>query len=101
MKVAQKLITEDTEVRCPSCDSEAVYKYGRTKSGKQRYLCILCGRQFTLGGLSTVVKHRPECPQCGSKMHLYMKKGTTARFRCSRYPKCRTFVKIDMGEEDR
>ncbi len=33
--------------RCPSCDSDAVIKYGRIHNGKRRLHCKDCGRQFT------------------------------------------------------
>lgn len=31
---------------CPTCDSDAVVKNGRTRHGKQNYKCRDCGRQF-------------------------------------------------------
>ena len=33
---------------CPKCGGEAVIKSGHVHSGKQRFLCQGCGRQFTL-----------------------------------------------------
>jgi len=94
----QTLMCEDTELRCPNCNSEAVYKHGKTKAGKQRFLCLLCKKQFTPQGLRKQLFNRPLCPVCGNKMHLYMRKGITVRFRCSAYPICKTFLKIEMGE---
>ena len=32
---------------CPKCGGEAVIKSGHVHSGKQRFLCQGCGRQFT------------------------------------------------------
>ncbi|MBI5607111.1 MAG: IS1 family transposase [Deltaproteobacteria bacterium] len=36
-------------VGCPDCRADALYRYGRIWTGKQRYICLLCGRQFTPG----------------------------------------------------
>ncbi|MGC8491212.1 MAG: IS1/IS1595 family N-terminal zinc-binding domain-containing protein [Syntrophobacteraceae bacterium] len=88
---------DKTSVKCPKCNSEAVYRYGKTRHGKQRFRCLLCGRQFGDGaanGLAT----RPACPSCGKKMHIYRKGATEIRFRCSAYPACRTFTKIGVQE---
>lgn len=81
---------------CPNCGSDAVYRYGRLPSGKQRYLCILCARQFIIGGKNTY--HRPACSACGSKMHCYRKEGGYIRFRCSQYPECKTYAKVRVAE---
>lgn len=86
-------------IRCPACQSDVHYKYGRTKSGKKRYLCLICGRQFVRNSAWKTVVERPDCPACGKPMHVYMRKRNTIRFRCSQYPECRTFVKLDQGED--
>jgi insertion element IS1 protein InsB len=31
---------------CPRCGSDNIVKNGRTRRGKQNYLCRDCGRQF-------------------------------------------------------
>ncbi|HAM49274.1 MAG TPA: Insertion element protein [Nitrospiraceae bacterium] len=85
--------------KCPSCDSSAIYKYGKVRTGKQRYLCIVCGRQFTDGSKKATVKGKPVCPECGRLMNLYKIDGDVVRFRCSGYPECRTFKKYRMKEE--
>jgi len=87
------------EMRCPSCDSDAVYKYGRTRTGKQRFLCMMCGMQFTGNAGKATVKGKPACPKCGKPMNLYKIEGYIIRFRCSGYPECRTFKKYIMKEE--
>jgi transposase-like protein len=83
---------------CPDCGSDALYRYGRTHSGKQRYRCILCGRQFVEEGFRVRVDNRPDCPKCQSPMHLYMRGKGVTRFRCADYPSCRTFVKVDSDD---
>ena len=81
-------------VRCPKCDSEAVNKYGKTSTGKQRFICLICGRQFISGCPRQRIENRPLCPICGEKMHVYRIEKDCIRFRCSTYPKCRGFAKV-------
>jgi transposase-like protein len=90
---------EGGEIQCPFCKSEAIYKYGKIKTGKQRYLCMICGRQFTLGVRRTEMADKPLCPECGSPMHLYRREGEVVRFRCSCYPECKTYVKVGKKKE--
>jgi len=80
-------------LQCPYCNSEALYKYGRIRTGKQRYLCVMCGKQFTPTSRRCIVKNRPVCPECGGLMHLYKREGDVVRFRCACYPKCKTYFK--------
>jgi transposase-like protein len=80
-------------VVCPRCLSKAIYRYGRTASKKKRYLCQVCRHQFTLrraARLDALV--RPTCPVCERSMHIYMHRNGIIRFRCSRYPECRTYM---------
>ena len=87
-----------TDKKCPRCSSDALYKFGKTKNGKQRYRCQVCNRQFVLGKSRLEVKKRPACPRCGKPMHIYMRADTFIRFRCSEYPACRTFYKMTTAE---
>ncbi|MGO9014813.1 MAG: IS1 family transposase [Dissulfurispiraceae bacterium] len=84
---------EKVEAKCPHCNLDAVYKYGKTWQGKQRFLCLICGRQFTHGTGRFEVRDRPSCPVCGKIMHLYKREDKVLRFRCSGYPVCKTFTK--------
>lgn len=84
---------------CPKCGSEAIYRYGRAWTGKQRFLCLICGRQFT--GHHSIPAQRPGCPKCGSEMHVYKKEKKCVRFRCASYPECKTFVKINIEDEEK
>jgi transposase-like protein len=87
------------EIQCPFCRAEAIYKYGKTRTGKQRYLCVMCGRQFILGVKRFGMEDRPGCPVCGRSMHVYKREYNIIRFRCSHYPECRTFTKISIKKE--
>lgn len=85
-------------VKCPRCYSEAVNKYGSVSGGKQRYICLVCDRQFIANPEKKQFKNRPNCPACGKPMHSYMQGPDYIRFRCSDYPRCRTFVKSREAE---
>ena len=87
-----------SEVKCPGCGSEAIYRYGRTHNGNRRFFCVLCKRQFSADCKRPEVHNRPSCPQCGRPMHIYKRGKTSVRFRCSGYPVCRTYRKIIAGE---
>ncbi len=84
-------------VKCPNCNSSTFYRYGRTGRGKQRCLCLVCGRQYSLNQNGAEVKSRPACPNCGAVMYLYKRESKVLRFRCSRYPECSTYSKITVG----
>lgn len=90
----EPVITEKTSVECPFCDSFALYRYGRASSGKKRFLCLMCGKQFTIGSSRLRLKDKPACPACGKTMNIYKRGTGFIRFRCSGYPGCRTFKKI-------
>jgi transposase-like protein len=87
------------DIFCPSCDASAVYKYGKVRTGKQRYLCLICGMQFTPGRKRPVLKGKPVCPECGRPMNVFKLEGEILRFRCSAYPECKTFRKYRLTEE--
>ncbi len=85
-------------LQCPKCRSNVLYRYGKEKSGKQRYRCILCGMQFTKDTKFGGTSERPICLQCGKKMHLYKVENHSIRYRCSFYPICKTYQKVTKGE---
>jgi ssDNA-binding Zn-finger/Zn-ribbon topoisomerase 1 len=82
------------DIKCPSCGCDAVYLYGKAHTGKDRFKCLVCGRQFTLHPARYEPENRPLCPVCGRPMHVYMRGPFEIRFRCSGYPECRTYKKI-------
>jgi len=89
----------EVPVKCPRCQSEAVNKYGRTSGGKQRYICLVCGRQFVGDSPRQEIEDRPLCPICGSAMHSYGAGNGFRRYRCSKYPECRGYIKAQTEEE--
>jgi transposase-like protein len=86
-----------SQEKCPRCNSEAFYKYGKTRHGRQRFRCLVCGRQFG-ETVREELKERPLCRVCGRKMHVYMKASEWVRFRCSGYSLCRSFEKLKRSE---
>lgn len=92
--------SNEIKVKCPKCNAEAVYRYGKTKTGKQRFQCIICGKQFSYGSKKQEVQGKPICPECGKPMHLYKIEGDIIRFRCSDYPVCKRYKKFIIKEED-
>jgi transposase-like protein len=94
------LEANETRTICPSCDSDAVYRYGKIKTGRQRFMCLMCGSQFTPDAKKPAVQGKPLCPECGKTMNVYKLEGSIIRFRCSGYPDCKTFRKFRMKEEE-
>ena len=90
--------TETTASR-PVCNSEAIYKYGKTRTGKQIFQCLMCGRQFSHGAEKQEIQSKPICPECGNIMHLYKIEGSVIIFRCAGYPECKTFRKFRIKED--
>jgi transposase-like protein len=86
-------LVNEHKTRCPSCKSIALYKYGNVRS-KQRFLCLMCGRQFLLGCERNYPAERPMCPICGKKMYVYRKETSFMRYRCSDYPMCSGYLKV-------
>jgi DNA-directed RNA polymerase subunit RPC12/RpoP len=92
------MLDKDTStLRCPQCQSEAVYRYGKTWNKKQRYICLVCGRQFILAPERVSLQGKPTCPVCGKIMHIYRRYPRLIRFRGSGYPECRHYLKIYLN----
>ena len=87
---------DTTPIRCPHCESEAIYRYGKTWNKKQRYFCLVCSRQFVLDPERVSMKEKPACPVCGRSMHVYRRYPRVIRFRCSGYPDCRHYLKMSL-----
>jgi ssDNA-binding Zn-finger/Zn-ribbon topoisomerase 1 len=84
-------------IRCPRCGSDAWYRFGNTVTGKRRYICQVCSRQFIADYENKLgLAKRPCCDSCGATMHIYMRDPQKIRFRCSRYPECRGFKRLDL-----
>ena len=95
-----QVATVRADIRCPACGADAINRYGSTRNGKRRFLCLVCGRQFVWPAARAEAAERPNCPRCGAPMHVYMRRTSVTRYRCRNYPKCRTFVKVDKSQEE-
>lgn len=76
-------------LKCPRCNSKQLYKFGKDpKTGKQKYRCINCKRQFRLGdGYGKErIKHpwMPKCPKCQNRMSVYKWRRYFKRLRCQK-----------------
>lgn len=47
---------------CPICFSKDLYKYEKDKTGKQKYQCKTCYRQFTKDFSTKSKLNYPKCP---------------------------------------
>lgn len=83
---------------CPACGSTAFYRYGRAVNGKKRRICLICSRQYVVDRASGGPAARPSCPVCGLPMHRYMRGAQTIRYRCSNYPACKNYLKVNRDE---
>lgn len=83
-------------IKCPKCGSDAYHRYGFTKNGKVRRLCLVCERQYVVDSSWRPAPNRPDCPVCKQPMHVYRRHADAVRYRCRNYPECKTFVKVDI-----
>lgn len=90
---------EKENILCPRCNFAATYRYGRTKAGTPRLICLQCNRQFAVGNNHVPVPERPKCPKCGKKMHLYRRQTAVVRFRCSSFPACRGYKIVQINSQ--
>lgn len=88
----------EKKIVCPECGSDSIYRYGKTIRNQQKYLCLNCDRQFTASSTYDPPKNRPPCPICGRPMHVYMRRASYIRYRCSDYPDCKGYQKVDKPE---
>lgn len=82
----------ENRIRCPRCQCDAIYRYGISVTGKQRYRCQKCLYQFVEDPSKKPKLEKPTCPQCGAVMHVHHRVNGRETFRCSQYPSCRGYV---------
>ena len=87
-------VTVEGRIACPACSSLALYRFGHV-SGLQRYLCLMCGRQFIPGHERILTLPRPTCATCGAGMHLFKKKSDHTVYRCGHYPLCHNYLRLE------
>lgn len=61
-----------TNIKCPRCHSDKLYKFSFNKQAKQKYQCKQCKRQFALDDDEGLPKRNyPRCPKCGKRTYLH------------------------------
>jgi DNA-directed RNA polymerase subunit RPC12/RpoP len=62
----QDLICKIITQKCPKCNSQKLYKYGKDKIGNQKYQCQICKHQFAERGKRKASNRKYlSCPLCG------------------------------------
>ncbi len=81
-------------VKCPECYNTDLYKFGKDKNSKQKYLCRRCRRQFTLESIKKYQAGYPKCPVCGKATYLHHKYKCHVSFKCNDRKCNHTFKQI-------
>ncbi len=76
-------------IKCPRCNKHRLYKFGKDpKTGKQKYQCLNCKRQFKVGDGYGKQQNKypwmPRCPKCQARMSVYKWRRYFKRLRCQR-----------------
>ncbi|MDK0814401.1 IS6 family transposase [Clostridium perfringens] len=72
-----------TNIKCPRCHSEKLYKFGFDKQANQKYQCKECGRQFAPDSVSSRPKSKyHRCPKCNKATYLHHKYKHYNRYKC-------------------
>ena len=73
-----------TNIKCPRCNSDKLYKFGMNKQAKQKYQCKQCKRQFAIGdGDGRPKLNNPKCPRCGKGTYLHHAYKHYNRYKCN------------------
>lgn len=72
-------------VYCPKCNNNhSFYRYGKDKSGFQKFLCRNCNHQFAPDNPSKKrLSKYPSCPRCGKTSFLHHDYLYYSNFRCA------------------
>ena len=73
-----------TNIKCPRCHSNKLYKFGLDNQANQKYQCQNCKRQFAPDKVSSrVLKNYPRCPKCGKGIYLHHSYKHYNRYKCN------------------
>ena len=73
-----------TNIKCPRCHSNKLYKFGLYKQANQKYQCRKCKHQFALGDGDGLPKmNYPKCPKCGKGTYLHHSYKHYNRYKCN------------------
>lgn len=72
-----------TNIKCPRCHSNKLYKFGLDKQANQKYQCQNCKRQFIASdGIGRPKMNYPRCPKCGRATYLHHQYKHYNRYKC-------------------
>lgn len=70
-------------LKCPKCNTNHLYRYGKDKDGYQKYQCRNCKHQFAPENPKTKRERSyPSCPRCGKPSFLHHDYEHYSNYRC-------------------
>lgn len=76
-------------IKCPKCNSQKLYRYGKDPDGYQKYQCRICRHQFAPDrpsvakeGAGQTERRYPSCPVCGKASFLHHDYENYSNYRC-------------------
>ncbi len=76
-------------IKCPKCNSQKLYRYGKDPDGYQKYQCRVCRHQFAPDrpsvakeGAGQTERLYPSCPVCGKASFLHHDYENYSNYRC-------------------
>ena len=76
-------MSKNFNICCPDCFSKDLHKYAKNRTGKQKYRCKNCLRQFTLNSNTKPKLNYPKCPICDAGTFLHHDYEHYCRFKCN------------------
>ncbi|MFC2091399.1 type I DNA topoisomerase [Elusimicrobiota bacterium] len=97
VKNMKKIKDEETDMKCSSCGSKMVVKWGRNGKFLACSAFPKCKQAFSIDENGEIVQDKQtemKCPECRAPMII--KTGRYGKFlACSQYPKCRKTLAVD------
>lgn len=79
----EALMTKIVPLKCPKCNNNSFYRYGKDKDGYQKYQCRKCRHQFAPDKPKTEKEQSyPRCPKCGKSSFLHHDHEHYSNYRC-------------------
>lgn len=76
-------------IKCPKCNNQKLYRYGKDPDGYQKYQCRSCRYQFAPDrtsvareGAGQTDRRYPSCPVCGKASFLHHEHDHYSNYRC-------------------
>ncbi len=76
-------MTKIVSLKCPKCNNNHLYRFGKDKDGYQKYQCQKCKHQFAPDRPKTErERNYPPCPKCGRPSFLHHDHEHYSNYRC-------------------